>query len=67
MYKMRENLEVFGEIIPNSAQFQMQGRPRKITPKARDGVLDFLLENGKLAYIDKVRLFLEEEYNIEVG
>jgi transposase len=45
----------------------VQGRPRKVTPEAREAVLDFLLENGKLAYIDEVKFFLEDEYDIEMG
>jgi hypothetical protein len=44
---MLENLRVFGEVAPDAAQFQVQGRARPVTPDARDGVLDFLLENGK--------------------
>ena len=67
VYKMRDNLRAFGTVAPDPAQFQVQGRPRLVTPEAREGVLDFLLENGKLAYIDEVRFFLEEEYGIVVG
>jgi hypothetical protein len=61
VYKMRENLKIFGCVAPDPAQFQVQGRPRLITPNAREGVLDFLLENRKLAYIDEVVFYLEEE------
>ena len=62
VYRMRENLQVFGEVAPNPGQFQVQGRPRKVTPEAREAVLDFLLENGKLAYINEVKFFLKDEY-----
>ena len=30
-------------------------------------MLDFLLENGKLAYIDEVKFYLEDEWGIEVS
>jgi hypothetical protein len=53
VYKMRENLRTFEEMAPAPAQFQAQGRPRLITPEAREGVLDFLLKN-KLTYVDKI-------------
>ena len=64
---MRENIRHFGSITPNPAEFQVQGRPRLITPEAREAVLDFLLENGKLAYIDEVRFFLEDEWDIKAS
>ena len=67
VYKMRENLHLFGTVAPDPAQFQVQGRPRLVTPEAREGVLDFLLENGKLAYIDEVKFYLEEEWGIKVS
>jgi transposase len=67
VYKMRENLHIFGCVAPDPAQFQVQGRPRLVTPEAREGVLDFLLENGKLAYIDEVKFYLEDEWGIEVS
>jgi transposase len=66
MYKMRENLQAFGEVTPNPAQFQMQGRPRKVTPKTRKAVLDFLFENDKLTYINEVKFFLKDEYDIKI-
>jgi hypothetical protein len=58
---MRENLHIFRCIAPDPAQFQVQGRPRLVTPEAREGVLDFLLENGKLAYINEVKFYLEDK------
>ena len=45
----------------------MQGRPRLVPPEARDIVLDFLLENGKLAYVDEVQFLLQEECDITVS
>jgi hypothetical protein len=30
-------------------------------------VLDFLLENGKMAYVDEVRFFLEDEWDIKAS
>ena len=30
-------------------------------------MLDFLLENSKLAYIDEVKFYLEDEWGIEVS
>jgi hypothetical protein len=66
VYKMRENLRIFGCVAPNPAQFQVQGRPHLITPEAREGVLDFLLENGKLAYIDEDRFYLLKEWDIDI-
>jgi hypothetical protein len=58
---MRKNIRYFGSIAPNPIEFQIQDRPRLITPEARETVLDFLLKNGKIAYINKVRFFLEDE------
>jgi transposase len=67
VYKMRENLHHFDSVAPNPAEFQVQGRPRLATPEVEEAVLDFLLENGKLAYIDEVKFFIEEEFGIEMG
>ena len=64
---MRENIRYFGSVASNPTEFQVQGRPRLITPEAREAVLDFLLENGKLAYINKVRFFLEDEWDIKAS
>jgi hypothetical protein len=44
----------------------VQGRPHLVTPEAREGVLDFLLENGKLTYINEVKFYLKDEWGIEV-
>jgi hypothetical protein len=45
----------------------VQGRPRLVTPEAREGVLKFLLKNRKLAYIDEVKFYLKEEWAIKVS
>jgi hypothetical protein len=66
VYKIRENLRIFGCIAPNPAQFQVQDRSYLITPEARKGVLDLLLENGKLVYIDEVRFYLLKEWDIDI-
>jgi hypothetical protein len=60
---MKENIRFFGD----PAQLQVQGRPPAVTPEAREGVFDFLLDNGKLAYIDEVKFYLEDEWDIEVS
>ncbi len=64
---MREHLRHFDSVAPNTAKFQVQGRPRLVTPEVKEAVLDFLLENGKLVYIDEVKFFVEEEFGIEIG
>jgi hypothetical protein len=46
-----------GTVAPDPSLFQIQGRPSVITPEAREAVLDFLVENGKLAYIEEVKIF----------
>jgi hypothetical protein len=61
VYKIRDNLKTFGSMAPDPTQFQIQDRPRLVTPEARDRVLDFLLENGKLTYIDEVVFYLKDE------
>ena len=46
------------------------GRPRKITEEARQGLVDWLLENGddsKLSYLEEMVLFLQEEFGIFVS
>jgi hypothetical protein len=61
VYKMRDNLKTFGSVAPDLTQFQIQGRLRLVTFEARDGVLDFFLENGKLIYINEVVFYLKDE------
>jgi hypothetical protein len=66
VYKIWENLHIFNYIAPDLTQFQVQGRPRLVTPKAREDVLDFLLKNGKLTYINEVKFYLKDEWGIKV-
>jgi transposase len=67
VYKMRDNMRHFGRVAPDPAAFQVQGRPRLVTAEAREGVLDFLLDHGKLAYIDEVKFYLKDEWDIVVS
>lgn len=68
VYRIQQNVDTFGEARP-APQTKM-GRPRKITPAALEGLLDWLLDNGsekKLSYLDEMVAFLDEEYDIEVS
>ncbi len=47
-YKMRANLKAFGNVAPDAAQFQVQGKPVLVSSDARDGVLDFCLTTVNL-------------------
>lgn len=40
VYQMHENLRIVGDLAPYPAQFQVQSRPRLVTPEAYEGVLD---------------------------
>lgn len=67
-YKYKQNDLLFGNPMPPPPS--VQGRPRKMTPEAREGLVDWLLENGKdthLSYREEMRHFVEEEYGIEVS
>jgi transposase len=66
--RIKQNVAIFGD--PQPAPVSVQGRPRKITVEALEGLLDWVLENGeehKTAYLDEMRYFLEDEYDIEVS
>jgi transposase len=68
VYRYRANLDLYGDVAPPPPS--VQGRPRKITHEAREGMLDWLLENGEdrqLAYRDEIVVFLQEEYSIYVS
>ncbi len=68
VYRIQQNIDTFGEARP--APVAQLGRPRKITPEALEGLLDWLLDNSsdsKLAYLDEMAAFLDEEYDIEVS
>jgi transposase len=65
--QIRQNVANFGEARP--APLVVMGRPKKITAEALEGLVDWLLDNGsdkKLAYLDEIVIFLEEEYDIGV-
>jgi transposase len=66
--RIRQNIANFGEARP--APLVVMGRPKKITAAALEGLVDWLLDNGsdkKLAYLDEMVIFLEEEYDIGVS
>jgi transposase len=68
VYRIKQNVDLFGEARP--APVSVQGRPRKITAEALEGLLDWVLDNGdeqKLAYLDKIVHFLDMEYGIDVS
>jgi transposase len=45
VYRYRADLDLDGDVAPPPPS--VQGRPRKITYEAREGMLDWLLENGE--------------------
>jgi hypothetical protein len=51
VYKMRENLKIFIYVVSDPAQFQVQSRPRLITPNAREGAAG----RSEPAYLTTVR------------
>jgi transposase len=59
---LRQNLDAFDTVSP--ATLSVQGRPRKITREAEEGILDFI-EQNPTAYQDEIAEFLLSEYNIE--
>jgi transposase len=68
VYQIQQNINTFRETRP--APLTNIGRPQKITPKAFEGLLNWLLDNSsekKLSYLDEIVAFLDEEYNIEVS
>jgi transposase len=68
VYRIQKNVNLFGEAKP--APISVMGRPRKITPEALEGLLDWLLDNDdykKLSYLDEMVYFLDEEYGISTS
>ena len=66
--RIKQNVAIFGD--PRPAPVSIQGRPRKITAEALEGLLDWVLDNGeehKTAYLDEMVHFLDMEYNIDVS
>ena len=65
--RYRTNLQYFGQPLPPQVA---QGRPRKITMDAEEGLIDWLWENSddhKTAYFDEMVHFLEEKFDIYVS
>jgi transposase len=65
LYKMARRLRDFGTVTP--APICKQDRPRSITPEAQEGIVEFLIEHDKQATVEEVRIFLEEEFDIQVS
>jgi transposase len=68
VYRYGQNIQLFGQVLPEPVS--AIGRPRKITYEARQGLIDWLLDNGddkKLSYLDEMVVFLKEEYDIWVS
>ena len=68
VYRIKQNVKLFGD--PQPAPISVQGRPRKITAEALEGLLDWVLNNEeehKTAYLNEMYHFLDKEYNIEVS
>ena len=68
VYRIKEKIEEFGEARPASAS--LMGRPKKITAAALEGLTDWLFDNEgdkQLAYLDKMIIFLQKEYDINVS
>lgn len=59
---LRKNLDAFDSVSP--PPLSVQGRPRKITHDAEEGIIDFL-EQNPTAYQDEIAEFLLTEYGIE--
>jgi transposase len=62
VYFLRQNLDAFDTVSP--PPLSVQGRPRKITKEAEEGILDFI-EQNPTAYQDEIAEFLLSEYGIE--
>jgi len=61
VYFLRQNLDAFDTVSP--PPLSVQGRPRKITREAEEGILDFI-EQNPTAYQDEIAEFLLSEYGI---
>ena len=65
LQRMNRRLQDFDTVAP--APICKQGRPRSITPEAQDGIVEFLIEYDKQATVEEVRIFIEEEFDIQVS
>jgi transposase len=45
----------------------LRERQAAITPEAQDGIVEHLIEHDKQATVEEVRIFLEEEFDIQVS
>ena len=63
VYQLRQTLDAFDTVSP--PHLGVQGRPRKITADAEQGLLDFLDDNPS-AYQDEMIEFLLSEFGISV-
>jgi hypothetical protein len=61
---LRQNLDAFDTVSP--PPLSVQGRPRKITHDAEEGILDFLKQNPT-AYQDEIAELLLIEYGIQAS
>jgi transposase len=67
-YSYKQNDLLFGDPLP--PPLSVQGRPRKMTQEAKEGLIDWLLENAEdkqLSYRDEMRHFIADEYGIDVS
>ena len=63
VYQLRQTLDAFDTVSP--PHLGVQGRPRKITAEAEQGLLDFLNDNPS-AYQDEMIEFLLSEFGISI-
>ena len=63
VYQLRQVLDAFDTVSP--PHLGVQGRPRKVTAEAEQGLLDFLDDNPS-AYQDEIAEFLLSEFDISI-
>jgi transposase len=63
--RLTRRLEDFGTVTP--ASICKTGRPRAITTEAQEDIVEFLIEYDKQAIIKEVRIFIEEEFDIQAS
>jgi transposase len=65
IYRYGQNIQLFGQVLLEPVS--VIGRPRKIIYKARQSLINWLLNNSddkKLSYFNEMVIFLKEEYDI---